>query len=95
MSWFGSSARKTTIFYVVLIAMASLVVGMVIASRLDLSPTSSAQTLAIPSTNTAPLSGAELVAGTAIVCADDVDDRSSREAMTMPTTSDAMTMRTT
>ena len=37
--------------------MASLVVGMVIASRLDLSPSSSAQTLAIPSTNSAPLSG--------------------------------------
>ena len=57
MSWFGSSSRKTTLFYVVLIAMASLVVGMVIASRLDLSPTSSAQTLAIPATNSAPLSG--------------------------------------
>jgi serine protease Do len=57
MSWFGSSARKTTIFYVVLVAMASVVVGMVIASRLDLSPTSSAQTLAIPATNSAPLSG--------------------------------------
>jgi serine protease Do len=57
MSWFGSSIRKTTVFYVVLIVMASLVVGMVIASRLDLSPTSSAQTLAIPATNTAPLSG--------------------------------------
>jgi serine protease Do len=57
MSWFGSSARKTTLFYVVLIAIASLVVGMVIASRLDLSPASSAQTLAIPATNTAPLSG--------------------------------------
>ena len=57
MSWFGSSTRKTTIFYVVLVAMASLVVGMVIASRLDLSPTSSAQTLAIPSTNSSPLSG--------------------------------------
>jgi serine protease Do len=58
MSLFGSSAlRKTTIFYVVLIAMASLVVGMVIASRLDLSPTSSAQTMAIPATNSAPLSG--------------------------------------
>src|ERR671912_150588 len=57
MSWFGSSTRKTTIFYVVLIAMASLVVGMVIASRLDLSPTSSAQTLAIPATNSTPLSG--------------------------------------
>ena len=57
MSWFGSSIRKATVFYVVLIVMASLVVGMVIASRLDLSPTSSAQTLAIPATNTAPLSG--------------------------------------
>ncbi len=57
MSWFGSSSRKTTIFYVVLIAMASLVVGMVIASRLDLSPASSAQTMAIPATNSAPLSG--------------------------------------
>src|ERR671912_191149 len=57
MSWFGSSTRKATIFYVVLIAMASLVVGMVIASRLDLSPTSSAQTLAIPATNSTPLSG--------------------------------------
>src|SRR5579864_953110 len=55
MSSFLSSTRKTTIFYVALIAMASLVVGMVIASRLDLSPTSSAQTLAIPATNSAPL----------------------------------------
>jgi serine protease Do len=59
MSLFGSSSlRKTTIFYVVLIAMASLVVGMVIASRLDLSPSSSAQTtIAIPATNSAPLAG--------------------------------------
>src|SRR3954469_22684410 len=57
MSWFGSSPRKTTAFYVVLIALASLVVGMVIASRLDLSPTSSAQTMAIPSTNSSPLTG--------------------------------------
>jgi len=57
MSWFGSSTRKTTIFYVVLVAMASLVVGMVIASRLDLSAVSSAQALAIPATNSAPLAG--------------------------------------
>src|SRR2546423_14824958 len=57
MSFFGSSPRKTTAFYVVLIALASLVVGMVIASRLDLSPTSSAQTMAIPATNASPLSG--------------------------------------
>lgn len=57
MSWFVSSNRKTTLFYVALSAMASLVVGMVIASRLDLSPASSAQTLAIPATNSAPLGG--------------------------------------
>ena len=37
------STRKTTLFYAVLIAVASLAVGMVIASRLDLTPTSSAQ----------------------------------------------------
>ena len=57
MSWFGSSSRKTAFFYVVLIAIVSLVVGMVIASRLGISSTSSAQTLAIPATNSAPLSG--------------------------------------
>ncbi len=34
------STRKTTVFYGVLIAVASLAVGMVIASRLDLSPES-------------------------------------------------------
>ena len=38
------STRKTTFFYGLLIAVASLAVGMVIASRLDLSPESSAQT---------------------------------------------------
>ena len=42
------STRKTTVFYGVLIAVASLAVGMVIASRLDLSPESGAQTLAVP-----------------------------------------------
>jgi serine protease Do len=57
MSWFGSSSRKTAIFYVVLIAMVSLVVGMVIASRIGISPTSSAQTLAVPAINSTPLSG--------------------------------------
>jgi serine protease Do len=57
MSWSASSSRKTTLFYVVLIAMASVVVGMVIASRLDLSTASSAQTLTVPATNSAPLSG--------------------------------------
>jgi serine protease Do len=49
--------RKTTIFYVVLIALVSVVVGMVIASRLDLSTMSSAQALAIPATNSTPLGG--------------------------------------
>jgi serine protease Do len=57
MSGFVSSTRKITLFYVALIAMASVVVGMVIASRLDLTPTSSAQALAIPATNSAPLGG--------------------------------------
>ena len=48
------STRKTTLVYAVLIAFAT---GMVIASRLDLSPTSSAQTLVVPATNSAPLTG--------------------------------------
>ena len=39
------SSRKTTFFYTVLIAVASVAVGMVIASRLDLSPRSDAQML--------------------------------------------------
>jgi hypothetical protein len=39
------STRKTTLFYGLLIAISSLAVGMVIASRLDLAPQSSAQTL--------------------------------------------------
>ena len=38
------STRKTTLFYALLLMTASLVVGMVIASRLDLAPRSSAQT---------------------------------------------------
>ncbi len=48
-------SRKTTVFYVMLIAVASLAVGMVIASRLEWSPPSAAQTVAVPSTNSAPL----------------------------------------
>ena len=52
------STRKTTLFYALLIAVASLAVGMVIASRLDLSPASSAQTVAAPPMNSAPLGGA-------------------------------------
>ena len=51
------STRKTTLFYAVLLVIASLAVGMVIASRLDLTPTSSAQMVAIPAINSAPLGG--------------------------------------
>jgi serine protease Do len=54
------SSRKTTLFYSFLIMVASLAVGMVIASRLELTPASSAQTstnVAVPPMNSAPLSG--------------------------------------
>jgi len=54
------SSRKTTLFYSFLIMVASLAVGMVIASRLELTPASSAQTsatMAAPPMNSAPLSG--------------------------------------
>jgi serine protease Do len=52
------STRKTTLFYVLLAMTASLFVGMVIASRLDLAPSSGAQTIAVPSANSAPVNGA-------------------------------------
>ena len=45
------STRKTTLFYAVLIAVASLAAGMVIASRLDLTPSSSAQMVAKPASD--------------------------------------------
>src|SRR6185295_11103694 len=51
------STRKTTVFYGLLIAVASLAVGMVLASRLELTPTSSAQTVAVPPMNSTPVSG--------------------------------------
>jgi serine protease Do len=51
------SGRKSTFFYGVLIALASLVVGMVIASRLDLTPRSLAGTVSVPASNSAPLTG--------------------------------------
>jgi serine protease Do len=51
------STRKTTLFYAVLLAVASLAVGMVIASRLELAPASSAQTVNVPVSNSAPLTG--------------------------------------
>jgi serine protease Do len=52
------SNRKTTFFYALLIAIASLAVGMVIASRLGMSPDSTAQTTALPAANSAPITGA-------------------------------------
>ncbi len=51
------SLPRLTLFYLPLIVLASIAVGMVIASRLDLSPASSAQTIAVPPMNSAPLTG--------------------------------------
>jgi len=51
------STRKTTVFYGLLLMVASLFVGMVIASRLDLTPASSAQTIVVPPMNSAPVTG--------------------------------------
>lgn len=51
------STRKTTWFYGALIAMASLAIGMVIASRLDMAPSSSAQGLTVPPMNSQPVTG--------------------------------------
>jgi serine protease Do len=51
------STRKTTLFYAVLIAIASAAVGMVIASQWGLPQASSAQTVSIPAVNSAPPSG--------------------------------------
>ena len=49
--------RKTTLFYIVLIAIASAAVGMVISSQWGLPAASSAQTVTVPPANTAPLGG--------------------------------------
>ncbi|MDA1306385.1 MAG: PDZ domain-containing protein [Acidobacteria bacterium] len=51
------SNRKATFFYGFLIAVASLAAGMVLASRLDLTPSSLARTVNIPETNSSPLTG--------------------------------------
>ena len=52
------SARNTTVFSMVLIAVVSMAIGMVITSRLDLSSNSSAQTFSLPPMNSAPITGA-------------------------------------
>ena len=52
------SSRKTTVFYGLLIGVASLAVGMVLASRLDLPSVSMAQpTATAPAVNSAPITG--------------------------------------
>jgi serine protease Do len=50
------STRKSTMFYSLLLALASVAVGMVIASRLDLAPASFGS-VNVPATNSAPLDG--------------------------------------
>jgi serine protease Do len=50
-------SRKITLFYALLIAVACLAVGMVVASRLDLSPESSAQSLSVQRGADGPLEG--------------------------------------
>jgi serine protease Do len=52
------STGKTSAFYIVLTAVAGMAVGMVITARLDLTPASAAQTVAVPAINSAPLTGA-------------------------------------
>jgi Do/DeqQ family serine protease len=51
------STRKTSLFYAILLVVASLAVGMVIASRLDLTPASQAQMVTMPAMNSTPLGG--------------------------------------
>ena len=50
--------RKITLLYSLPIVLMSVLVGMIVASRLDLSPATSAQTVAAPPMNSAPLTGA-------------------------------------
>ena len=52
------STRRSTFYSAALIAVASMAIGMVIASRFDMAPSSSAQTFAVPAMNSAPLDGA-------------------------------------
>jgi serine protease Do len=51
------SNRRFTWFYALLIAVTSAAAALVVASRLGLSPESSAQTVAAPAMNSAPLTG--------------------------------------
>jgi serine protease Do len=51
------SSRKSTVFYAMLVAVASLAIGMVLASRLELAPVSNAEPLQAPTANSAPVTG--------------------------------------
>jgi serine protease Do len=51
------STRKTSLVYTLLILVSGLAVGMVVASRLDLTPESAAQNFAAPPMNSAPITG--------------------------------------
>ena len=51
------STRKTTVFYVLLSAVASFAVALVLASRFEMTPSSSAQTINVPSMNSSPING--------------------------------------
>jgi serine protease Do len=51
------SRNKSTFFYGLLIALVSVVGGMILASRLDLAPGSFANAFNVPAANSAPLSG--------------------------------------
>jgi serine protease Do len=51
------SNRKATFFYAFLLSVACMAAGMVIASRLDFTPSSFARTVNVPETNSAPLDG--------------------------------------
>ncbi len=57
------STKRSTVFYGILIGLSCLVVGMVIASRLDMAPASFAGSINVPEVNSEPLEGA-LDAGT-------------------------------
>ena len=51
------STRRSTLFSAVLIAVTSMAIGLVIASRFDMAPAPSAQTFAPPPMNSDPLDG--------------------------------------
>ena len=51
------STRKTSLVYTLLILVSGLAVGMVIASRLDLTSESAAQNFSAPPMNSAPITG--------------------------------------